>query len=288
VELAPLVEEIRARWHAEEGDAATTSSSSKPASAVNPYAPRLTDSQSQEGSESQFGTPSQFPTQTQSTAPGKLAEEVIWHCLRPILHCDSSIGSSGVASSKDDLPKKAQLLPDEVAKLAAHNLFLQGTPRGATGSSSSGVQWWNEKELMETWSLRLPSMSRGYAPRTELLRGIAISETGSAADAAAKDMETANGTGVPQDAQTKTVQWQYFPEAGLPLVPSMRIKSMFAVRDVWSLEDAMPYLAKFVVGSEKEGGARDILGKYAKAISVTKKDGSGKDISVTKYMALAK
>ncbi|KAL7533154.1 hypothetical protein ACHAXR_005070, partial [Thalassiosira sp. AJA248-18] len=150
----------------------------------------------------------------------QLSDEVIWHCLRPVLHY-------AYTSTKNMMPETVQLLPDEVAKLAAHHVFLTGMYRSSTATSSVGAHnavTWDEEELIETWSSRLPSMSSKYEPRMELLQGIAIS---------------------------KTKEWQYFPEAGLPLVPSLRIKSMFAMQDVWTLEEAVPYLGKFIV---EDGG----------------------------------
>lgn len=54
----------------------------------------------------------------------------------------------------------------------------------------------------------------------------------------------------------------------------------------------MPYLEKILSGArigDLEGlrsTAADVLGKCAKAIHITEKDGYGVDVSVTKYVAL--
>ena len=78
------------------------------------------------------------------------------------------------------------------------------------------------------------------------------------------------------------------PKAGLPPVPSFRIKSMFAVRDAWTPEEAAPYLEKFV--ARGIGGASlvaDLFGKFAKAKKVTEKDANEEDVSITKFVAIA-
>lgn len=280
IQLSSLMEEVRTNWHRLEGEGSGTSHQSKqPQVVTNPYAkppPHLTDSheESQEESQSQFGTPSQFPaTQTNNM---QLADEVIWHCLRPIVHYNNSTNSS----KKDGMPERVQLLPDEVAKLAAHHVFLRGTPKSSSATLQMGAgsaATWDEEELLDEWSMRLPSMSSKYEPRLELLWGVAISRT--------------KEVGGDAQGAIKVCQWQYFPEAGLPLVPSLRIKSMFAMRDVWSLEEAAPYLAKFIVlGGEGEGDdgkgmqsmVADLLGKYAKAVT----EKGGNNSSVTKYMAM--
>ena len=72
---------------------------------------------------------------------------------------------------------------------------------------------------MEAWSLRLPTMKVKYRPSLKSLKGIAISE-------------------MIEDKR----QWRYFPASGLPLNPSLRVKSMLAIRKKWSLEEAKPYL----------------------------------------------
>mmetsp|Transcript_31083 Transcript_31083/g.65582 ORF Transcript_31083/g.65582 Transcript_31083/m.65582 type:complete len:658 (-) Transcript_31083:124-2097(-) len=289
MELALLTEEIRSHWHREEGNVDRTTTASR--QVHNPYKiqPHLSDSRSptQIESESQFGTPSQFPTQNNDTQQ-LLADEVIWHCLRPILHYNAE----GDSTYKDEMPEKAQLLPDQVAKLAAHHVFLRGTPRSSSSASSSkgakgigggSAVWWEESELMEAWSLRLPSMSR-YEPRLELLQGIAISKP--------KELVSA-GVDQEEDAKDGIIQWQYFPEAALPLTPSQRIKSMFAMRNVWTLEEVVPYLKKFIVNSQEGDGKEGLhsmvahlIGGYAKAISVTEKGGDGKDVTVVKYVVL--
>ena len=61
----------------------------------------------------------------------------------------------------------------------------------------------------------------------------------------------------------KTTLWTYFPEVALPLDPALRIQTMFVVRDVWTLSEAVPYLEKFVAmvpGNEDEEGGGDCGG----------------------------
>jgi len=164
--------------------------------------------------------------------------------------------------------------------MAAHAVFLGSTPRSTQRQSTGGgsVVWWEKEEFIDAWSMRLPSMSSGYEPKTELLSGVAISE-----------MKEADG----DDPETTPVRrWQYFPEAGLPLVPLLRIKSMFATRDAWTLEEAVPYLEKFMIVSGEGKGLNsmvaDVLKKYAKAVKLTEKDEDGKEISVMKYVAVPK
>ena len=99
--------------------------------------------------------------QREEGADHDLADEVIWHGLRPIVSYKS-------VGSKDEMPKQVQLIVDEVAKLAAHHVFLRGTPQSASG--------WEEEEFLEAWSIRLPTMTGKYQPSMELLGGIAISE----------------------------------------------------------------------------------------------------------------
>jgi hypothetical protein len=156
--------------------------------------------------------------QREEGADNELADEVIWHGLRPIIVPDkrSCVGST------DEMPKQVQLIADEVAKLAAHHVFLRGTPRSSARSSTQGVgsgSAWEEDEFMEAWSLRLPTMKVKYRPSLKSLKGIAISE-------------------MIEDKR----QWRYFPASGLPLNPSLRVKSMLAIRKKWSLEEAKPYL----------------------------------------------
>ena len=114
---------------------------------------------------------------------------------------------------------------------------------------------------MEASSMRLPSMSSKYEPRVELLKGVAIC-----------GMKEVVGGSSGEDGKQQVRQWQYFPETGQSLVPSIRIKSMFAMQDAWTLDEAVPYLEKFVVRNNEEGDGRlkpivaDLLRKYAKSV----------------------
>ena len=269
MQLSLLMEEVRSHWHRLEGsqDDDAPSSSSQPQQ-LEEEGPHLTDSQSQNfDSQSQFGTPSQFPQYTNDNNHQslQLADEIIWHCLRPILHYDIPPGTS--TTTKDTMPEIVQLIPDEVAKLAAHHVFLRGTPRSLSSASSQqqigagSAVWWEEDEFMEAWSMRLPSMSSKYEPRVELLKGVAIC-----------GMKEVDGGSSGEDGKQQVRQWQYFPETGQSLVPSIRIKSMFAMQDAWTLDEAVPYLEKFVVCNNEDGDGRlkpmvaDLLRKYAKSV----------------------
>jgi len=165
--------------------------------------------------------------QREEGADNELADEVIWHGLRPIV----SYKRDG---SMDEMPKQVQLIVDEVGKLAAHHVFLRGTPRSASGSVSQSVVsgsaiWWEEDEFMEAWSMRLPTMTnKKYHPSFELLRGIAISD-------------------VIEDKR----RWRYFPASGLPLNPTLRVKSMLAMRNAWAVEDAKPYLVMMTMNESE-------------------------------------
>jgi len=243
MQLSSLLEEIRSHWHRLEGG---DDSNSVPQPQMEEKQPSMTDSQSQyTETQSQFGTPSQLPVMT-NTHQMQLADEVIWHCLRPILHYNDI-----TSEKKDMMPETVKLIPDEVAKLAAHNVFLRGTPRSSSAATSQQIGagsavWWEEEELMEAWSMRLPSMSSKYEPKVELLKGIAIS-----------GMKEKDG-----DNAQQIRRWQYFPEEGLAMAQSLRLKSMFKIQDSWALDEAVPYLEKFVVGDEK---VADLLEKHAKA-----------------------
>eukprot|EP00986_Skeletonema_menzelii_P006034 scaffold2280_cov158-Skeletonema_menzelii.AAC.5 len=151
--------------------------------------------------------------QREEGADNELADEVVWHGLRPIVSYNS-------VCSKDEIPKQAQLIVEEVAKLAAHNVFLRGTPRSASG--------WEEDEFVEAWSIRLPTMADKYQASMELLSGIAISEM----------------------VEDK-LQWRYFPASGLPLNLSLRIKSMLAMRSTWTVEEAKPYFEKMALNESE-------------------------------------
>jgi hypothetical protein len=107
-----------------------------------------------------------------------LADEVVWHCLRPAVRRRGAAASASSASSSagggggaDDMPTFVRLLPDEVAGLCAHEAFL------GAAAGQRVAEWWREEELLEAWSTRLPSMPSGYEPRTGLLRGVAVCRT---------------------------------------------------------------------------------------------------------------
>ena len=77
-------------------------------------------------------------------------------------------------------------------------------------------------------------------------------------------------------------------QSRLPLVPLQRIKSLFAMKDAWTLEETVPYLRKFIVGgAEKDFDSKvaSLLGKHARVINLTEKDGEGKEVSVARYVA---
>ncbi len=262
MQLAALVEEIRAQWHHMEGEDAFRQSSfhatSTTASASTNNTNLRSSQNNNESQSSQFGTPSQFlPSSAQregvASSGEDLAAEVIWHCLRPLcFHGGGGGGSITTTANKDSMPEYVHLIPDEVAKLAVHQVFLNGTPRSLqknpngniiassrTGAVNNNGSW-PEEELLEEWSMRLPSIPSGYEPRVELLRGIAISESREGAGGGGDG--TANNDVLPK----KTTLWTYFPEVALPLDPALRIQAMFVVRDVWTLSEAVPYLEKFV------------------------------------------
>ena len=250
MELSPLMNDVRTQWHNLEEDGVITSKESQ-------NAPILTDSklESQNDSQSQFFTPAEFHKLKAGNRESVLANEIIWHCLRPMV-------SYPDGGNKDSTPKTIWLIPDEVAKLAAHNVFLRG-------SSSNG---WRESEFTLAWNMRMPSISK-YEPNVELLQGIALSDL------------KADG-----DGENYKV-WQYFPEAALPLVPSLRVKSMFAMCSEWTLIDAIPYLSKFVTvdgasNDDVESEVKNLLQKYAKAVSNGDKNGGGAER--TKYVLSTK
>ena len=145
-----------------------------------------------------------------------LEDEIIWHGLRQIASY-TSIGS------KNDMPKQVKLIADEVAKMAAHHVFLRGNPQSTSG--------WKEDEFMEAWTMRLPTMTKSYQPNMKLLVGIAISDT------------VENGC-----------HWRYFPASGLPFNPSLRIKSMMAFRNAWTLEEAKPYFETLSLNESEVAG----------------------------------
>jgi hypothetical protein len=296
MQLSVLMKEIRAQWHQMEGED-TFRQSSQPLFHTTTTSALTNSQSSQFESQSQFGTPSQFAPSTQregAAGRGELATEVTWHCLRPLCHyveddVDDDCSSRSITTNKDRMPEYVQLIPDEVAKLAAHQVFLSGTPRTTSqgnsiiASSRGGAaanNSWPEEEFMEAWSMRLPSISSSYEPRMELLRGIAISE---AKESAAAGEDTNE---VPKQ------HWTYFPEVALPLDPALRVQAMFAMRDVWTLSEAVPYLEKFIVCHEAGSNAKglnsmvaELFGRYANAINPTGKGGSTDDHTATKYMA---
>ena len=246
MELSPLMNDVRAQWHNLEEDGVIPTKESQ-------NAPMLTDSklETQNESQSQFFTPAEFQKLKAGNKDSVLADEIIWHCLSPMI----SYPDDG---QKDSMPKSIWMVPDEVAKLAAHNVFLRS-------SSSNG---WRESEFTEAWNMRMPSIPK-YKPDVELLRGIALSDL------------KADG-----DGENYKV-WQYFPEVSLPLVPSLRVKSMFAMCNEWTLNDAIPYLRKFTSYEgasdvDVESEVEDLLQKHAKA--VRNGDGAG----TNKYVLSAK
>jgi hypothetical protein len=257
MDLSRLMKDVRTHWHDLEEDGVICSRRET----VHDDTPMLTDSkhETQSESQSQFFTPAEFhKLKSGPKENAMLSDEVIWHCLRSMVHY---IGSG---DHKNAMPCTVWLVPDEVAKLAAHNVFLRS-------SSSDG---WKECDFMESWNMRMPSISK-YEPSLDLLRGIALSNEKSGEDGESKRM------------------LQYFPEAGLALVPSLRIKSMFAMRSEWSLQDALPYLCKFVCrGSDSkavianvETEVKELLEKYAKVTTNSEENG-GKD--AIKYVLLTK
>ncbi len=126
--------------------------------------------------------------------------------------------------------------------------------------------------------MRLPCISSSYEPRTELLRGIAISEI------------REDGSGDDASDAPKNPCWTYFPEAALPLDPALRVQTLFAMRDVWTLTEAIPYLQKVIVaGSPDDQGkgldsmVADLFGRFANPIKQSGKDGT--DLTTTRYVA---
>ncbi|EJK44612.1 hypothetical protein THAOC_36837, partial [Thalassiosira oceanica] len=206
-----------------------------PGGGDGPSRPSGSGSQSQ----SQFGERSQVPAGGGGGPSAGLPDEVVWHCLRPLLRR----GGAGGSGDGDAIPSSARLVPDEVARAAAHAAFLRGTPTALSGGDDGATSWRSESELLEAWSGRLPSMTRGYEPRTSLLGGIAVSDSG---------------------------RWRYLPEAALPLDAGRRLGAMFAARRVWTLSETVPYLARFAGGGDGEGGVeegvRGILEEHAKEV----------------------
>ncbi|KAL3794150.1 hypothetical protein HJC23_012857 [Cyclotella cryptica] len=263
MDLSLLLKDVRTQWHNLEEDGVIPSKESQR------DVPMLSNShhETQSDTQSQFFTPAQFAVlRNGHDTEISLSDEVIWHCLRPMVRYTG-------CSHKDSMPSTIWLIPDEVARLAAHNVFLRG----------ANAEGWNENEFMEAWNLRMPSISR-YEPSLDLLRGIALSEV-----AASKE-----DVGL----HPKEKVWHYFPEAGLPLVPSLRIKSMFAMRSVWTLNETIPYLHKFVdrdverkddkSSVDVEAGVKNILERFAKAVTDTEKSKGGGDVVLTTYVLFSK
>ena len=200
--------------------------------------------------------------------------------LRPILRYHAS--SSGNGNGNDDadaIPKRARLVPDEVARMAAHTSFL------SLPDPSKPVE---ESELLERWSSRLPSIPGGYEPRVGLLRGIAVSEVTKGDD---------GGEG--ETTRRRRRWWRYLPESALPTTgdAGARIEGMFAFRRAWTAEEAAPYLRRLLLavgrgggdgGEEEERVVRELLGKHSRTIRVSEKDGEGKEAMLTKYVAKPK
>jgi hypothetical protein len=154
------------------------------------------------------------------------------------------------------------------------------------------MTWWKEDELIEAWSMRLPTIPGGYVPNVRLLRGIAICEPTSSSTAITMPWD--NDEIVEGDDAYKTNtnnrRWRYFPEAfGLhPSDPVLRIRSLFTMRDAWTVKETMPYLEKLigVGGKELSMAVVDLLGRHARA-TVTNIETNGKEgtTSVTRYIA---
>lgn len=222
MDLSLIMKEVRTQWHNLEEDGVIQRESEE--------APVLTDSKHEQvgESQSQFFTPAEFHKLKSGSNKSVLADEVIWNCLRSLVHTNND---------DDGMPESVWLMPDQVAKLAAHNVFLR----------SSHSDGWKEDDFMESWNMCMPSISK-YEPSLTLLEGIAVSEKKAGENGEYK-------------------MWRYFPEASLSLVPELRIKSMFAMCSEWTLEDALPYLSKFVVGDTSvdiESEVKSLLEKCAR------------------------
>ena len=207
------------------------------------------------------------------------------------------------------MPTFVRLLPDEVAGLCAHEAFL------GAAAGQRVAEWWREEELLEAWSTRLPSMPSGYEPRTGLLRGVAVCRTTMVEEGGNDDDGDGENGDATEDDRGGAIgsrrsrrggggrRWRYFPEAGLPSDPALRIGSMFAVRDAWTAEEATPYLKRFAVasssssadgdgGDDGKGSGKstriavvDLLGRYARATTTAAPGRVGGGVSVTKYVA---
>ena len=83
-----------------------------------------------------------------------------------------------------------------------------------------------------------------------------------------------------------------FSEAGLPPLLSHRLQDLFAQNQAWTVEEAVPYLKTFVVGSktgDSEGlraRAAALLKNHVNAVHATERDDEGREVSITKYVAL--
>ena len=233
--LSSFVDEIRENWARSEGGTSSSSSSSE-----------------------QYHLP----------------DEVIWSCLRPIFFSVNNKADDKITPGDNDfgilssMPQLGWLDPDGVAKLVAHEVFLRGGVRGGN------MTWWKEGELIDAWSMRLPTIPGGYVPNVGLLRGIAICEMMTSSSTMPWDQDdTEEGDDVYKIYNNR--RWRYFPEDfGLhPSDPVMRIRSLFTVRDAWTIKEAMPYLEKLlpeydgigVGGKELSTAMVDLLGRHARA-----------------------
>jgi hypothetical protein len=160
------------------------------------------------------------------------------------------------------------------------------------------MTWWKEDELIEAWSMRLPTIPGGYVPNVRLLRGIAICEPTSSSTAITMPWD--NDEIVEGDDAYKTNtnnrRWRYFPEAfGLhPSDPVLRIRSLFTMRDAWTVKETMPYLEKLLIeyggigvgGKELSMAVVDLLGRHARATVINvETNGKEETTSVTRYIA---
>jgi len=197
MQISLLLEEIRSHWQRVEGAEISHRGRSQ---VKNPYCLSNSKTNCVSQNQSQFCMLSQAPPVSTSL---HLPDKVIWHCLRSVVDSDKT--------EKDTIRKQAHLLPDEVAKLAAHHVFLGSKPRSSAASKyNTGFEsatWWEEDELVEEWSMRLP----GIEPRIGLLKGIAISE-----------IKEADVNDAQQGAPRQTRLWQYSPEIGPWRWPSMQ------------------------------------------------------------------
>ena len=231
---------------------------------------------------------------TSSSEQYHLPDEVIWSCLRPIFFSVNNKADNKITPGDNDfgilssMPQLGWLDPDGVAKLVAHEVFLRGGVRGGN------MTWWKEGELIDAWSMRLPTIPGGYVPNVGLLRGIAICEMMASSSTMPwhKD-DTEEGDLVNKIYNNR--RWRYFPESfGLhPSDPVMRIRSLFTMRDAWTIKEAMPYLEKLLLeydgigvgGKELSTAMVDLLGRHARATMTNIETKGEVETSVTRYIA---